>query len=920
MSLDPALLIPAGAWLWGVFGGKVTEQAGKLLGDSARQGWEKIDWPRAAERYRQEMQTLYGELRTIGMAEPHALADIFTDVYLFDKPSALLRYGLEELERQAQLEGTQSQQLRERHAALDIVKKQNRLFILGKPGAGKTTLLKHLVLQCTTGKLDAVPIFVGFKAWADSGLMLMPFLTKQFTICNFPDAQSFIEHILSEGRAIVLFDGLDEVSQEQGAHDRVSREVGDFVDQYQGSRYVITCRTAATERVFSRFTYCELADFTEAQVERFVSFWFHDKEDKRKAFLDEFKKPEHKRLHDLSRTPLLLTLLCLTFDETMTFPKRKAEIYEEALDALLKKWDAERSIKRDIVYKKLSLGYKHQLLMELAAETFERGNLFMRKQDVINRIVRFIRRLPMEYATEDIDGEAILRAIEAQHGLLIEQARHIYSFSHLTFHEYFTAQYIATHPEPSIFYGLVGHAADPRWAEVLALSTSILDYRNVARLFRIWFEHMQQQIETNLELMACMQWTARHSHSAEGSYRRSVRATMLALALIDWGIDCTCAIDRALACALNHVNMLEHALARARALHITIARITAPISHNVNILANYLRDTRPSIHNLASAIAPDFSLERALDHTNSVVRTLNHAIKSVREIDGDLMSDLASKRHRVINQYIDQAINHAQDLGDAIKRALDHANNLISALNHAGTLNRLIRTIAPSIDGTSTNPALTMNEHRFRVTHWYSVLQCAVSLQLDHPTTDTEEKPRSYEHLVNLLNQILQQATAFGNSIEPNDQQLATSAKRPTKVTKRLKNTQGARTVPRIIEPQTNSQRPPELDIWLAQRILTCIPSPTMTDSATWTAFATTTRKLLIQHHNIGNPWQFTSAGLAVLETYLASTECLVECLKGAVIEDREYILNHLLPVPDERITEKLTSPEYSDLTRFAKA
>ena len=38
---------------------------------------------------------------------------------------------------------------------------------------------------------------------------------------------------------------------------------------------------------------------------------------------------------------------------------------------------------------------------------------------------------------------AVLKAIEAQHGIFSQRAQRIYSFAHLTFQEYFTAQYIA---------------------------------------------------------------------------------------------------------------------------------------------------------------------------------------------------------------------------------------------------------------------------------------------------------------------------------------------------------------------------------------------------------------------------------------------------------------------------------------------
>jgi predicted NACHT family NTPase len=46
-----------------------------------------------------------------------------------------------------------------------------------------------------------------------------------------------------------------------------------------------------------------------------------------------------------------------------------------------------------------------------------------------------------------LDSEAVLKSIEWQHGLLVERSRRIYSFSHLTFQEYFTARHITAETE-----------------------------------------------------------------------------------------------------------------------------------------------------------------------------------------------------------------------------------------------------------------------------------------------------------------------------------------------------------------------------------------------------------------------------------------------------------------------------------------
>ena len=132
----------------------------------------------------------------------------------------------------------------------------------------------------------------------------------------------------------------------------------------------------------------------------------------------------------------------MAFNETLTFPQRRVEIYEEALDALLKKWDSSRRIKRDEVYRKLSLGHKENMLARIAAETFERNEYFIPQPELERYITAYVKNIPPHDTNKATDGEDILKAIEVQHGIFVERAREVYSFSHLTFQEYFTAKYI----------------------------------------------------------------------------------------------------------------------------------------------------------------------------------------------------------------------------------------------------------------------------------------------------------------------------------------------------------------------------------------------------------------------------------------------------------------------------------------------
>ncbi len=345
-------------------------------------------------------------------------------------------------------------------------------IVLGKPGAGKTTFLKFLALTALDGRPRAkvVPVFVNLKDYADSGKSFLTYVVSEFDICRFPDAEPFIFHLLEHGRCVIMCDGLDEVPSE--AQHRVIRELLEISDKYFDCQFIISCRVAAYNHWFGRFVDLEIADFGPAQVDTFVRNWFGQDASTAVDCLARIKSSRQTR--ELATTPLLLTLLCLAYDQAMGFPSNRAELYREGVDALLKKWDSSRRIRRDEIYKNLSIKRKETMLSEVAAETFASKEYFFKRSRLENLVAKFIRNLPGVSDEEaSLDSEAVVRAVEAQHGFLVERARDIYSFSHLTFQEYFTAKHIVE-LHSSLESLVENYLKDVRWREVVLLVAGLL--------------------------------------------------------------------------------------------------------------------------------------------------------------------------------------------------------------------------------------------------------------------------------------------------------------------------------------------------------------------------------------------------------------------------------------------------------------
>jgi len=138
----------------------------------AKDKMERGRWKGATEEYLDSILRDYGTVQVFGHADM-SLKNIFTDVYILDKPTAERRYGIQNLQEQGEaLFRKMSEPERhslERRQGIGLVRQGNDLYILGKPGAGKTTFMKYVATQAAQQNFfEKLPIFVSLHQWANS--------------------------------------------------------------------------------------------------------------------------------------------------------------------------------------------------------------------------------------------------------------------------------------------------------------------------------------------------------------------------------------------------------------------------------------------------------------------------------------------------------------------------------------------------------------------------------------------------------------------------------------------------------------------------------------------------------------------------------------------------------------------------------
>ena len=474
----------------------------------------------------------------------------------------------------------------------ELQRSLRRAVVLGDPGGGKSTLCQYLCYQLAKqyGFFEQYPDTVGNYATLQSARIPIRVVLRNFEAarhkdpqlgifeyivrdirsmmtCSDEEAKYALEFSLSLGKAVLAFDGLDEILNTAIRREFVTM-VSSFCDEYPLCPVLVTSRLVGYEDASlpKEFDELLLEKFDLEEIKNYVTKILKVvagvKPPQAAQDAVRFMQQTSTSASDLRQNPLLLGLMAFIFANKGDVPTNRPEIYQECAIMMFEKWDQNRNIRADIP---AGFDLLH-LFSEIAAKIY--GNAELEEgvdEEWLRKFNRSYFKAQFEDTAKSIEaGKKVTTFVKGRSWVMSEFGADVYRFTHRTFLEYFFARHLNEHQETvgDIASVIIPKVIEKQWDVISHLALQLKTFRNQRRTSQAIVylsEQLTKQVNSDaaLSLAAFTATTLQYLVGPESDIKRLLQS-VYAVALGNYERDNVAALRLLTACSQCQADRREY--------------------------------------------------------------------------------------------------------------------------------------------------------------------------------------------------------------------------------------------------------------------------------------------------------------------------------------------------------------------------
>jgi len=337
---------------------------------------------------------------------------------------------LEQKDRREEQESSK-EKIEQLHVLDGILKySAEHVLLVGRPGSGKSTALKKLLhdeaQKTLNNQASLIPVLIELRSWRTSVIDL---IKDSFRKNRLRLKVEIIDDLLFDGRLLILVDGVNELPSEQARQDVIA-----FRETNSNAHMIFTTRMLGVGGDLGISKQLEMLPLSEPQMRLFIEMRLQEQGNQMLQQLGD-------RLRKFGETPLLLSMLCVIFQEKCRVPSNMGSAFRD----FAKLYDSK--LKADVPVHENSRLWWSYLLQQLAFAMMPQDQpeglrLSISKSEAEDILTKFLDKekfdKPRDYAKHWLDDLLKHHLIQPK----ILGADEEIEFRHQLIQEYYAAEYL----------------------------------------------------------------------------------------------------------------------------------------------------------------------------------------------------------------------------------------------------------------------------------------------------------------------------------------------------------------------------------------------------------------------------------------------------------------------------------------------